>query len=494
MFRAAVLTSLGRLHTQVVCQVSSRTLHLSLEMLSTSPTIGKLTKKCEKVCVIGAGPSGMSVLCWFANRAKEGREVPEVVCYEKQSDWGGLWNYTWRTGTDEHGEPVHGSMYRYLWTNAPKECLELPHYTFQDHFGKPMSSYPPREVLYEYLTGRWKKENARKWIKFNTVVRDVVYDESKDNFTVSVKDLEKDLVMDCEQFDHVVVASGHFSVPIMPSFPGIDKFPGRVLHSHDFRDACEFAGKTILLVGSSLTAEDIAITCLKYGVQKIICTYRNVAMGYEWPEQIEERPLVQSFDGKTAHFKDGSSAEVDVIMMCTGYQHSYPFLREQLRLKSRNLFYPPGLYKGIVWQNGGNNKLLYCGVQNQCYSFTMFDICGLWAVKKIMGEVDLPDPETRNRDWTSWVEREGSLKDIVGVIDFQTDYVQDLVKDCGEDYPYNLNVAELFYTWAGHKGQEILTYRDQSFTSQFTGVQSPIHHTDYMHALDDSMETFLKQK
>ena len=39
--------------------------------------------------------------------------MPEVTCYEKQSDWGGLWNYSWRTGTDENGEPVHGSMYRW---------------------------------------------------------------------------------------------------------------------------------------------------------------------------------------------------------------------------------------------------------------------------------------------------------------------------------------------------------------------------------------------
>merc|ERR1712004_785466 len=53
-----------------------------------------------------------------------------------------------------------------------------------------------------------------------------------------------------------------------------------------------------------------------------------------------------------ATFKDGSTAEVDVIMMCTGYLHSYPFLREELRMKCKNLFYPPGLYKGIVWTAG----------------------------------------------------------------------------------------------------------------------------------------------
>jgi hypothetical protein len=48
-----------------------------------------------------------------------------MVCFEKQSDWGGQWNYTWHTGLDEHGEPVHSSMYRYLWSNGPKNVWNL---------------------------------------------------------------------------------------------------------------------------------------------------------------------------------------------------------------------------------------------------------------------------------------------------------------------------------------------------------------------------------
>ena len=57
--------------------------------------------------------------------------------------------------TDEYGEPVHGSMYQGLWTNAPKECLEFADYTFDEHFGRPIPSYPPREVLYDYLKGQY---------------------------------------------------------------------------------------------------------------------------------------------------------------------------------------------------------------------------------------------------------------------------------------------------------------------------------------------------
>ena len=231
-----------------------------------------------KVCIIGGGPSGLSVLCWFAKRKREGKVIPDLVCYEKQSDLGGLWNYSWRTGSDQHGEPVHGSMYRYviflpplnckslcryLWSNGPKECLEFPHYTFEEHFGKAIPSFPPREVLFDYLKGRWNKEDIRKYIKFNTVVRDVSYNKATDDFTVSTKELVKDQVDDGERFDYVIVASGHYSVPNVPTFPGIEKFPGRVMHAHDFREANEFAGKRLLLVGASYSAEDIALQCIK---------------------------------------------------------------------------------------------------------------------------------------------------------------------------------------------------------------------------------------
>jgi len=447
-----------------------------------------------KVCIIGAGPSGLSALCWFAKMKKEGKVIPDIVCYEKQSGLGGLWNYTWRTGSDQHGEAVHGSMYRYLWSNGPKECLEFPHYSFEEHFGKAIPSFPPREVLFDYLKGRWNKEDIKKYIRFNTAVRDVQYNTATDDFTVQVKDLEKDQVMDGERFDYVVVASGHYSVPNVPSFQGIEKFPGRVMHAHDFRDASEFSGKRLLLIGASYSAEDIALQCLKYGAKDVICTWRTKAMGFNWPKEIREKPLVQRFDGRTATFKDGTTAEVDVVLMCTGYLHSYPFLREELRLKTRNTFYPPNLYKGIVWQKAANNKLLYLGVQDQAYTYTMFDICGLWAVKLIQGEISLPGEGERTKNVDAWVSRNEGLKDALEQIVFQTDFVQELAKDCGADYPYDLDVSETFFAWAQSKVDDVQTYRDQTYTSKYTGTPSPIHHTTFMKALDDSLETFMNQK
>ena len=83
--------------------------------------------------------------------------------------------------------------------------------------------------------------------------------------------------------------------------------------------------------------------------------------------------------------------------------------------------------------------------------------------------------------------------------------------------------------WHHHKDEDILTYRDKSFASKFTGdeyltpflqllfsynsslttsplqlffsfnsspfpgTQSPVHHTNFMYALDDSLDTFMHQ-
>ena len=65
-----------------------------------------------------------------------------------------------------------------------------------------------------------------------------------------------------EVWRYVNVATGHFSVLNMPSFPGIEKFPGWFLPSHAFRNSSHFKDMNVLMEGSSISAEDIALRCL----------------------------------------------------------------------------------------------------------------------------------------------------------------------------------------------------------------------------------------
>ena len=164
----------------------------------------------KRVAIIGAGPSGLAQLRAFQSAQAKGAEIPEIVCFEKQDNWGGLWNYTWRTGVDQYGEPVHGSMYRYLWSNGPKEGLEFADYSFDEHFGREIASFPPRAVLFDYIEGRVAKADVRKYIRFSNVIRNVSYNDSSDTFTVTAEDLPKNKQYQ-EEFDYVIVSRVHFS-------------------------------------------------------------------------------------------------------------------------------------------------------------------------------------------------------------------------------------------------------------------------------------------
>ena len=444
----------------------------------------------KRVAVIGAGPSGLAQLRAFQSAAQKGAEIPEIVCFEKQANWGGLWNYSWRTGVDEYGEPVHGSMYRYLWSNGPKEGLEFADYSFEEHFGKQIASYPPRAVLFDYIEGRVKKAKVRDWIRFSTAVKDVTYDEKTAKFTVTVKDLPKDR-MYSEEFDHVIVASGHFSTPNVPHFPGFESFNGRVLHAHDFRDAREFAGQDILVIGTSYSAEDIGSQCWKYGAKSITVSYRTAPMGFNWPSNWKEVPLLSKVEGKTATFKDGSTRKIDAIILCTGYQHHFPFLPDELRLKTRNRLATADLYKGVAYVH--NPRLFYLGMQDQWFTFNMFDAQAWWVRDVIMGRIAMPAAKAALlKDVEARVTGEDAGQDAHDAIHYQGDYVKELIAET--DYPsFDVDGAcQAFYDWKQHKKDDIMGFRNHSYKSVITGTMAPAHHTPWKDALDDSMEAYLR--
>ncbi len=444
----------------------------------------------KRVAVIGAGPSGLAQLRAFQSAAAKGSEIPEVVCFEKQSNWGGLWNYTWRTGLDENGEPVHSSMYRYLWSNGPKEGLEFADYSFEEHFGKQIASYPPRAVLFDYIQGRVQKAGVRDWIHFSTPVRFVRYNEGTGKFTVTAHDMTSDRMYE-EEFDNVIVASGHFSTPNVPEYPGFSKFGGRVLHAHDFRDAMEFHGKDILLLGSSYSAEDIGSQCWKYGAKSVTVAFRRAPLGYDWPANFTEVPALDRVDETTAYFIDGTSRKVDAIILCTGYKHHFPFLPDDLRLKTANRLAAADLYKGVVWIN--NPRLFYIGMQDQWFTFNMFDAQAWWVRDAIMGRIAIPaDRAALLKDVADRVAAEDAGRDAHDAIHYQGDYVKELIADT--DYPaFDVDGAcEAFFEWKAHKAAGIMTFRDHAYKSVITGTMAPVHHTPWKDAMEDSMEAYLQ--
>ncbi|MEL6741444.1 MAG: NAD(P)/FAD-dependent oxidoreductase [Planctomycetota bacterium] len=450
----------------------------------------------KRVCVIGAGPSGMNLLGQL-NRLRD-RGIPvEATCYEKQDRPGGLWNLTWRTGVDEWGEPQHCSQYQHLFSNGPKECLELPEYTFEDHFGKPIPSFPPRRVLLDYLEGYWRHlgVDAVQDVRTSHCVREVSFDDATRKFTVRASDLARSRD-EVAEFDHVVVASGHFSTPNLPAFAGADTFPGRVLHAHDFRSAREFAGERVLLVGASYSAEDLALQCLKFGARTITISYRTRPMNFDFPHPVEQLPLLEHIDGARCWFRDGTRRDVDAIVLCTGYRHHFPFMAPELRLECANLLHPPDLYRGVQWRgtspgkrDAGDGQLFYLGMQNQSYTFTMFMLQGLWTAHVIKGLLVTPDRAACRRDVHAMHASNAALVDVVDRIGSQTAYVKQLADDVA--YERDVDVTDRFLAFQAHKRADIVTYRDHSHASKHTGRPSPRHRTAWLDLMDDSIEAYI---
>lgn len=358
----------------------------------------------------------MSAMIAFSKARAAGESIPEIVCYEKQSSPGGLWNYSWRTGLNAHGEPVHNSMYKQLFSNTPKECIEMADYTFQDHFGKPVGSYPPRESLFNYIMTRFRQHQCEEWLRCNTSVKMVSWDEAAKKFTVVTRALESG-VEATEQFDYVTVACGHFSTPHLPNIKGFDSFQGRVVHAHDVRNAQEFKNQRVLVVGSSFSAEDIGSMAWKNGAAEVVISMRDPSTwSYTWPAHISSKCLLTEVAGDTISFQDGSQADFDTIVMATGYQHSQPFMEKSIRLVTPNLPYPSGLYKCIFWQ--ANPQLMYLGMPNQAYTLPMFDAQAYYAKEVVLGKIALPSLEVRQADIDAWKVKESEIAGPNGFVNF----------------------------------------------------------------------------
>ena len=194
-------------------------------------------------------------------------------------------------------------------------------------------------------------------------------------------------------------------------------------------------------------------------------------MGYNWPDNWQEVPLLQKVEGNTATFKDGTTKDVDAIILCTGYLHHFPFMEESLRLETNNRLYPVSLYNGVVWEN--NPKLMYLGMQDQWYTFNMFDAQAWYARDVIMGRLELPSQAEMHADIDHWREVEDNIPDDYGAIEFQGDYTLRLM--ALTDYPEfdTAGANKAFFEWKKHKKQNIMTFRDNGYRSALTGTQAP---------------------
>ena len=122
---------------------------------------------------------------------------------------------------------------------------------------------------FSYLPGRRFPRDAGRWPSRDSLV--AYYDAY-----VAAHDLELQLGTTVERLDRVgdrwglatsagpmvarrvVVATGNYTTPVIPDWPGREGFAGELVHSSAYRNADPYRGKRVLVVGPGASGFEIA--------------------------------------------------------------------------------------------------------------------------------------------------------------------------------------------------------------------------------------------
>lgn len=326
----------------------------------------------EKVCIVGAGSSGL-----VASQVLSARGIP-FDCFEKGSHIGGNWRFENDNGVS--------SAYRSLHINSARKLMSFRSFPMPEDY----PDYPSHWQVAEYFDEYAERFGLAERIHFRTEVLSAKPAGGGWEVTVEDEDGERR----SERYRAVLVANGHHWDPRWPepSFPGADEFDGEQIHAHYYREADVLQGKRVLVLGIGNSAVDIAVESSRIADATFLAMRRgayvlpkyvggkpvdeasppiasrlplpvqrffinrllDLAVGkmtdYGLPKpdhklleahptvssellprighgDIAVRPNIDRFaGGRTVRFADGSEEEIDLVVYCTGYKITFPFL------------------------------------------------------------------------------------------------------------------------------------------------------------------------
>jgi thioredoxin reductase len=345
----------------------------------------------QKVCVIGAGSSGIA-----ACQVLDTQGIP-FDCFEKGSQVGGNWRFENDNGMS--------SAYRSLHINTSRGLMAYRTYPMPDDY----PDYPNHFQIARYFDDYVDHFGLREKIRFRTEVKSVVPADGEWEIAVEGADAGRETI----RYRAVLVANGHHWDPRWPEppFPGSEEFEGEQMHVHHYREPDALRGKRVLVLGIGNSATDIAVEASRIAEKTILAMRRGayvipkylsgrptdeaasklltrmplpvqrfvlarmlgMAAGdmtaYGLPEpdhklleahptvsaellsrlghgDIEVKPNIGRFaGGRTVRFVDGSEEDVDLVVYCTGYKITFPFFDEGLIAAEGNRL---PLYRRVV--------------------------------------------------------------------------------------------------------------------------------------------------
>jgi hypothetical protein len=305
----------------------------------------------KRVAVIGGGAAGLA-----AAKNLQDEHFEHFVVFERNSTVGGTWVHSPLYNSDIDPQNLNASaygsvtsaIYDNLHTNLTPELMQY----LDVEFPEGTERFMKHDVVLRYLERYAEWHGLNRYIRFNTTVEDVRWDDERSVWIVRSKTGsadadEKEMETREEVYDAVMVATGHYYKPFLPKFPGLESFAGRILHSRDYRNAQQgYANKSVLVIGGGSSGVDIAREVATVASKTMLSLRRPDSVGdlgesldvlglssvggsedHDEPQiknkvLIEKKPqIVNIGTGDVIEFEDGTSAQVDVILYCTGCKY-----------------------------------------------------------------------------------------------------------------------------------------------------------------------------
>ena len=345
-------------------------------------------RTAEKLCVLGAGSSGLTV-------AKNFLEAGIAFdCLEREDDIGGNWYF---------GSSA-SSVYRSTRLISSKPLTEYADFPMPEHY----PDHPDQNMVWRYLRSYAERFDLYRHIQFNTSVAQVepAGEAGSREQGAKSKQPRTEVVPapssllpassgwivtlasgERRRYRGVVIANGHNWDPRWPNYPG--QFAGRVLHASQYKTPDVLCGRRVLVVGGGNSAYDVAVESSRHAT----ATFHSLRRGYRilpryfrgrpvdqggewmlrwrmplwirrlsiarvcrlawrpygppvadhaffethpaingrWPLDVDRGAIVTKSDiqelcGDEVRFADGSQERIDLIVYATGYNISFPFI------------------------------------------------------------------------------------------------------------------------------------------------------------------------
>ncbi|CAM0956250.1 unnamed protein product [Alopecurus aequalis] len=351
-----------------------------------------------RLAVVGAGAAGLAA----ARELRREGHVP--VVFERAAAVGGTWLYATpapAAATDPLGAAAtHSSLYASLRTNLPREVMGFLDFPFTTASSVVDGRrFPGHQEVLRYLEDFARHFNLYGLVRFETEVIGVRR-EAAGRWAVTSRKLGVKGKQDEEMYDAVVVCNGHYTEPRIASIPGADAWPGKQMHSHNYRVPGPFLDQVVIVIGASASAVDISRDIASVAKEVHIADRSAPASTCEQEPGYDNMWLHSMIEGAredgSVVFQDGSSIKADVIMHCTGYLYDFPFLGDDSTISVDDNRVDP-LYKHVFPIEVAPD-LSFIGLPWKVIPFPLFELQSKWVAGVMSGRIKLPSKDEMIED------------------------------------------------------------------------------------------------